>query len=170
MTEPKVASSDATNIGLQIDRHGDEFVLNGTKWFSSGALNDRCQVLNVMGKTDPSASAHLQQSMVVVPKQTPGLAVGRTLHVLGYGDRRGHPKAVHNRVRPPVDNAGHAPGADPGLDRRVADRLRDGPRVRPEDAQLMDTVGNRGQATEISGIKVAVTRCAPRTGRTRCTR
>ena len=67
MTEPDVASSDATNIGLRIERDGDEYVLNGKKWFSSGALRKRCKVLVVMGKTNPNASRHLQQSMIIVP-------------------------------------------------------------------------------------------------------
>ena len=72
MTEPDVASSDATNVSLRIERRGDTYVLNGTKWFTSGALRDRCKVLIVMGKTNPGAPKHLQQSMLVVPKDTPG--------------------------------------------------------------------------------------------------
>ena len=86
MTEPDVASSDAANIGLRIERRGDTYVLNGTKWFTSGALRDRCKVLIVMGKTDPGASKHLQQSMLVVPKDAPGVTIGRQPHVFGYND------------------------------------------------------------------------------------
>ena len=78
MTEPDVASSDATNIGLRIVKDGDSYVLNGRKWFSSGALNSRCKVLIVMGKTDPNASRHRQQSMIVVPKDSPASASGAT--------------------------------------------------------------------------------------------
>ena len=78
MTEPDVASSDATNIDLSIRRDGGGYVLNGRKWFSSGARSDRCKVLVVMGKTDPDAPRHLQQSMIVVPKDTPGVFSGST--------------------------------------------------------------------------------------------
>src|SRR5436189_2583278 len=94
MTEPDVASSDATNIGLRIERDGDEYVLNGKKWFTSGALAERCKVFIVMGKTDPNASRHLQQSMIAVPKDSPGIRFGREPHVFGYVDRGGHPEVV----------------------------------------------------------------------------
>ncbi len=104
MTEPDTASSDATNVRLRIERDGDEFVLNGTKWFSSGALADRCKMLIVMGKTDPSASAHLQQSMIVVPKATPGISFGRRPLVFGYSDMGGHPEVIFDNVRVPADN------------------------------------------------------------------
>src|SRR3954463_961626 len=92
MTEPAVASSDATNIGLRIERDGDEYVLNGTKWFSSGAMRPRCKVLIVMGKTDPNAPRHLQQSMIAVPREAKGITVGRTPHVFGYDHAGGHPE------------------------------------------------------------------------------
>ena len=104
MTEPDVASSDATNIGLAIRREGDSYVLNGRKWFSSGARSDRCRVLIVMGKTDPDAPRHLQQSMIVVPKDTPGVTLGLDPHVFGYADRGGHPEVVYRDVRVPADN------------------------------------------------------------------
>ncbi|MGC8510566.1 MAG: acyl-CoA dehydrogenase family protein [Acidimicrobiales bacterium] len=104
MTEPDVASSDATNIGLTIERDGDEYVLNGRKWFSSGARAQRCRVLIVMGKTNPGASRHLQQSMVVVPRDTPGVELGMDPHVFGYAERGGHPEIVYRDVRVPVDN------------------------------------------------------------------
>ena len=104
MTEPDTASSDATNVRLRITRDGDEYVLNGTKWFSSGALSERCKVLIVMGKTDPNASAHLQQSMIVVPRATPGISTGRTPHVFGYSDLGGHPEVIFDNVRVPADN------------------------------------------------------------------
>ncbi|HEY7069152.1 MAG TPA: acyl-CoA dehydrogenase family protein, partial [Acidimicrobiales bacterium] len=104
MTEPEVASSDATNIGLRIERSGDQYVLNGKKWFSSGALADRCKVLIVMGKTDPSASRHRQQSMIVVPKDTPGITFGRDPLVFGFHDRGGHPEVMYENVRVPADN------------------------------------------------------------------
>jgi acyl-CoA dehydrogenase len=206
MTEPDVASSDATNIGLRIERDGDGYVLNGTKWFSSGAMADRCQVYIVMGKTDPNASAHLQQSMVVVPRATPGVSIGRRPQVFGYVDQGGHPEVIYRDVRVPTDHllgeegggfaisqARLGPGrihhcmraiglaeraltlmvqrslqrstfgtlvAQKGLiqdwiaESRIAiDMARE---YVLRTAHLMDTVGNKAAATEISGIKVAV--------------
>jgi acyl-CoA dehydrogenase len=104
MTEPDVASSDATNIGLSIERDGRYYVLNGRKWFSSGARAERCKVLIVMGKSNPTASRHLQQSMIVVPKDTPGVSVGLDPHVFGYADRGGHPEIIYHDVRVPSDH------------------------------------------------------------------
>src|SRR3954465_5783468 len=103
MTEPDVASSDATNIGLRIERDGNDYVLNGKKWFSSGALSERCRVFIAMGKTDPNASRHRQQSMIVVPKDKPGVTFGRDPHVFGYEDRGGHPEIVYENVRVPSE-------------------------------------------------------------------
>ena len=206
MTEPEVASSDATNIGLRIERSGDQYILNGKKWFSSGALADRCQVLIVMGKTDPSASRHRQQSMIVVPKDTPGITFGRDPLVFGFHDRGGHPEVVYENVRVPADNllgeegggfaisqARLGPGrihhcmrsigvAERALEcmiRRSLERTTFGTLVAQKGliqdwiaearididmareyvlrtAHLMDTVGNKAAATEISGIKVAI--------------
>ena len=104
MTEPDSASSDATNVALSIDRDGDEYVLNGRKWFSSGARAERCKVFIVMGKTNANASRHLQQSMIVVPKDTPGVELGLDPHVFGYVDRGGHPEVIYRDVRVPVGN------------------------------------------------------------------
>ena len=206
MTEPDVGSSDATNIGLLIERTGDEFVLNGRKWFSSGALSDRCQVFIVMGKTDPAASAHLQQSMVVVPRNTPGVSIGRSPHVFGYDERGGHPEVIYQDVRVPYDNllgevgggfsisqARLGPGrihhcmralgvAERALElmvKRSLERTTFGTLVAHKGliqdwiaesrveidmareyvlrtAHLMDTLGNRGAAMSIAGIKVAI--------------
>jgi len=206
MTEPDSASSDATNIELRIERDGDDYVLNGRKWFSSGALAERCQVFIVMGKTNPKASAHLQQSMVVVPKDAPGVTIGRIPTVFGYLDRGGHPEVIFSDVRVPVDNllgeegggfaisqARLGPGrihhcmralgaAERALEhmvRRSLERTTFGTLVAQKGliqdwiaearididmareyvlrtAYLMDTVGNKAAATEISGIKVAV--------------
>ncbi len=106
MTEPQVASSDATNVELSIRRDGDEWVLNGRKWFITGALYERCKIFIVMGKSDPeNANRHLQQSQVLVPKGTPGLEVIRPLTTLGYDDAPiGHAELVFNNVRVPLDN------------------------------------------------------------------
>jgi len=106
MTEPEVASSDATNIRCEIRRDGDEYVINGRKWYTSDAMNEACQLLIVMGKTDPDhPSPHLQQSMVLVPKDTPGVRIVRDIHVLGYDDApNGHPEIVYDNVRVPVGN------------------------------------------------------------------
>ena len=106
MTEPQVASSDATNVELSIRRDGDEWVLNGRKWFITGALYERCQIFIVMGKSDPDHSnRHLQQSQVLVPKGTPGLEIIRPLTTLGYDDAPiGHAELVFNDVRVPLDN------------------------------------------------------------------
>lgn len=101
MTEPAVASSDARNIELSIRPDGDEYVINGTKWWTSNALHARCRVLIVMGKTDPSGPAHRQQSMLVVPMATPGVIVKRGLPVFGYQDRHGHGEIEFRDVRVP---------------------------------------------------------------------
>jgi acyl-CoA dehydrogenase len=103
MTEPGVASSDATNIELRIERDGDEYVLNGSKWWTSNALHANCRVLIVMGKTDPSGPRHRQQSMLVVPIDTPGVNVLRGLAVFGYQDREGHAEIRFTDVRVPVN-------------------------------------------------------------------
>ena len=206
MTEPDNASSDATNISLSIDRDGDEYVLNGRKWFSSGARSERCKVMIVMGKTDPNASRHLQQSMIVVPKDTPGVSLGLDPHVFGYAERGGHPEVIYRDVRVPVDNllgeegggfaisqARLGPGrihhcmrslgqAERALEimiQRSLERSTFGSSLAHKGliqdwiaesrieidmareyvlrtAHLMDTVGNKAAATQISGIKVVV--------------
>ena len=105
MTEPAVASSDATNIQLSIRREGDEYVINGRKWFSSGAGSPRCAIFIVMGKTDPEAARHAQQSMILVPRDTPGVTVMRPLTVFGYDDApHGHMEINLENVRVPADN------------------------------------------------------------------
>ncbi|MFF2200580.1 acyl-CoA dehydrogenase family protein [Streptomyces sp. NPDC058145] len=104
MTEPRVASSDATNIELRMERDGDEYVLNGRKWFASNALHRNCKVLIVMGKTDPTAAPHRQQSMMVVPIDAPGITVIRGLPVFGYQDREGHAEIDFTDVRVPAND------------------------------------------------------------------
>jgi acyl-CoA dehydrogenase len=104
MTEPGVASSDATNISCRIDRVGEEYVINGSKWWISGAASSRCAVFVVMGKTDPAADPYHQQSMVLVPADTPGVTVVRNLPVFGYADREGHCEVLFDNVHVPVTN------------------------------------------------------------------
>jgi acyl-CoA dehydrogenase len=104
MTEPDVASSDATNIGTRIDRDGDDYVVTGRKWWTSGAMDPRCAVFVVMGKTDPTAPAHRQQTMVLVPRGTPGVTVVRDYPVLGHHDQHGHAEVRFDGVRVPVTN------------------------------------------------------------------
>lgn len=106
MTEPAVASSDATNIETSIRRDGDEYVITGRKWFITGAMNPDCELLVVMGKTDPHADRHAQQSMVLVPRDTPGVRVERAMSVFGYGDvdHGGHADITLDEVRVPAAN------------------------------------------------------------------
>jgi acyl-CoA dehydrogenase len=104
MTEPAVASSDATNITTSITRDGDDYVINGRKWWISGAADPRCAIFIVMGKTDPEATTHRQQSMILVPRDTPGLTITRPLPVFGYQDQHGHCELELDDVRVPASN------------------------------------------------------------------
>lgn len=103
MTEVDVASSDATNIETRIERDGDHYVINGRKWWTSGAADPRCQLMIVMGKTDPGAETHRQQSMVLVPRDTAGVRIVRDLPVFGHHDQHGHVEIVYEDVRVPVE-------------------------------------------------------------------
>ncbi|HKT03900.1 MAG TPA: acyl-CoA dehydrogenase family protein [Rugosimonospora sp.] len=206
MTEPAVASSDANNIATRIERDGDEYVITGRKWWSTGAMNPRCKLSIVMGVTDPAGERHRRHSMVLVPTDTPGLSVVRPTTVFGYTDHAhgGHAEIVFDHVRVPVANllggehqgfalaqARLGPGrihhcmrtlgmAERALElmcRRALSRSAFGgpisdqgvvrdwiaeSRLRIEQARLltlkaawlMDTVGNKGAALEISAIKV----------------
>jgi acyl-CoA dehydrogenase len=104
MTEPDVASSDATNIQTSIVRDGDDYVINGRKWWISGAADERCKIFILMGKTDPEAASHRQQSMVLVPRDTPGLSIDRHLPTFGFQDQHGHSELTLTDVRVPVTN------------------------------------------------------------------
>ncbi len=104
MTEPDSASSDANNVALAITRVGDEYVLNGRKWFSTGARSPRCRVLIVMGRTSDDGPRHRRQSMLIVPRDTPGVELGRDPHVFGFADPGGHPEVVFRGARVPVAN------------------------------------------------------------------
>ncbi len=106
MTEPDVASSDASNVATRIERNGSEYVINGRKWWSSGAMDPRCQILIVMGKTAPDAERHRQQSMVLVPRDTPGVTIERGMRVFGFSDgsHGGHAEIEFRDVRVPAGN------------------------------------------------------------------
>jgi acyl-CoA dehydrogenase len=106
MTEPAVASSDATNISTSITRDGDVYVVNGRKWWSSGAMDPRCEIFIVMGKSSPNAERHRQQSQILVPRDTPGINIKRGMHVFGYtdGTHGGHAEIEFNDVRVPAGN------------------------------------------------------------------
>ena len=106
MTEPQVASSDATNIATRIERDGDKYVINGRKWWSSGAMDPACQILIVMGKTAPGADRHRQQSMILVPRDTPGISVKRGMTLFGFDDAThgGHAEIEFTDVTVPASN------------------------------------------------------------------
>jgi len=110
MTEPDVASSDATNISLRMERDGDDFVLNGRKWWTTGVMHPRCRILIVMGKTELEAPVYAQQSMLLVPLDTPGLEIVRSLPVFGYMDPEGHGELRFTDVRVPQSNLIAGPG------------------------------------------------------------
>ncbi|OPX05137.1 acyl-CoA dehydrogenase family protein [Mycobacterium sp. AT1] len=104
MTEPAVASSDARNIETTMLRDGGDYVINGRKWWTSGANDPRCKILIVMGRTNPDAASHQQQSMILVPMDTPGVTIVRSLPVFGWQDQHGHAEVVFDNVRVPVGN------------------------------------------------------------------
>ena len=104
MTEPAVASSDARNIETTMLRDGDDYIINGRKWWTSGAADPRCKILIVMGRTNPEAASHQQQSMILVPIDTPGVTVVRSTPVFGWQDQHGHCEVVYDNVRVPASN------------------------------------------------------------------
>ncbi|GAB4664141.1 acyl-CoA dehydrogenase family protein [Mycobacterium intracellulare] len=104
MTEPAVASSDARNIETTILRDGSDYIINGHKWWTTGAADPRCKILIVMGRTNPDAAAHQQQSMILVPTDTPGVTVARSTPVFGWQDQHGHSEVIYDNVRVPATN------------------------------------------------------------------
>jgi len=182
MTEPDVASSDATNVQSSIARDGDHYVLNGRKWWTSGIGDPRCRIIIFMGKSDPAnPDRHKQQSMVLVPRDTPGLTVKRMLNVLGYDDApHGHGEVVFENVRVPAENIllGEGRGFEIAQGRLGPGRIHHCKRVSEFDTTLeriaqsrilidqarlltlhaawkMDTAGNKAARAEIAMIKVA---------------
>ena len=115
MTEPEVASSDATNITTSIRRDGEDYVINGRKWWISGTADERCAVFILMGKTDPDAAAHRQQSMIMVPRDAGGIEIVRHLPTFGYSDQHGHSEIVFTDVRVPASNLLGAEGDGFGI-------------------------------------------------------
>ena len=111
MTEPAVASSDARNIETTMLRDGSDYVINGRKWWITGAADPRCTILIVMGRTNPDAASHRQQSMILVPTDTPGVDIARSLPVFGWQDQHGHCEIVFDNVRVPVENLLHEEGS-----------------------------------------------------------
>jgi acyl-CoA dehydrogenase len=172
MTEPDVASSDATNVRTSIVREGDEYVINGRKWWITNALHPHCRIFIVMGKTDPDAPTHRQQSMILVPRDTPGVTVTRNLSVFGYADQESHCEMVFDDVRVPVENVIAEEGAGfaiaqarlgPGRIHHCMRALGAAERALElmcRRASERVTVGNREARTEIAAIKVQVPRIA----------
>ena len=162
MTEPEVASSDATNIATRIERDGDHYVINGRKWWTSGAGDPRCAVYIVMGKTDPEAPRHSQQSMVLVPADTKGITIVRPLTVFGYDDApHGHMEVLFENVRVPASNIllGEGRGFEIAQGRLGPGRIHhcriDMARLLTvKAAWMMDVGGNKFAKNEIAMIKV----------------
>src|SRR3954469_17584868 len=157
MTEPAVASSDATNIEMRIERDGDEYVLNGRKWWTSGAMRDRCQVFIAMGKTDPDAPTYKQQSMILVPRDTPGVTVVRNLRVFGYDDPEGHAEVLFEDARVPAENliANEGDGFLISQARLGPGRIHHCMRAMGAAERALELMCRRAQARETFGAPVA---------------
>ena len=173
MTEPDVASSDATNIQSSIVRENDEYVVNGHKWWSSGAMDRRCTLLIFMGKSDPNAEKYRQQSMILIPKETPGVTIKRSMPVFGYDDApRGHAEIEFRDVRIPLSNIllgeGRVAFSKPLSEQGIVRQQIAESRMEIDQSRLltlytawkMDTVGNKEARKEISEIKVVATKMA----------
>ena len=159
MTEPQVASSDATNIELQIRRDGDEWVLNGHKWFITGAPYERCKIFIVMGKSDPdNANRHLQQSQILVPNETPWVDILRPLTTLGYDDAPiGHAEVTFTDVRVPVDNLllGEGRGFDIAQSRLAPGRMHHCMRLIGAGQRSLELACQRVEARQTFGKKLS---------------
>ena len=157
MTEPQVASADATNIETSMVADGDEYVINGRKWWTSNAMHKNCKVLIVMGKTDPEASTHRQQSMMVVPMDTPGVKVVRNLPVFGYQDREGHAEVIFDNVRVPREAllAGEGDGFMISQARLGPGRIHHCMRAIGVAERALDLMIDRAQSRVVFGEPVA---------------
>ncbi|QDI90503.1 acyl-CoA dehydrogenase [Salicibibacter halophilus] len=158
MTEPDVASSDATNIKTSIKREGNEYVINGRKWWSSGAGDPRCKIAIVMGKNDPNAAKHEQQSMILVPLDTPGVKIERTTPVFGYDDApHGHAEIVYDNVRVPADHMlwDEGKGFAIAQGRLGPGRIHHCMRLIGAAERALEELCNRVQERETFGKKVA---------------
>jgi acyl-CoA dehydrogenase len=157
MTEPGVASSDATNIGLRIERDGDEYVLNGRKWWTSNAWHANTRIFIVMGKTDPDGPRHRQQSMILVPKDTPGVTLLRDLTVFGYTDHGGHGEVDFDDVRVPATNliAGEGDGFAISQARLGPGRIHHCMRAIGVAERALDLMCTRAQERETFGATVS---------------
>jgi acyl-CoA dehydrogenase len=159
MTEPEVASSDATNIGTRIRRDGDHYVVSGRKWWSTGAMNPEAAIFIVMGKTDPDAARHRQQSMILVPRDAPGVRIVRPLTVFGYDDRDhgGHAEIAFDDVRVPAANliAGEGDGFAIAQARLGPGRIHHCMRALGMGERALSLMTERARAREAFGRSLA---------------